>query len=79
VAGVDVRHAVEYGDDPAGSILRRAEAEGSDLIVLGIRGAVAAAADQLGSVSSAVVRRTTRPVLLVPPAVWLDHAAEPLP
>ncbi|HEX2187678.1 MAG TPA: universal stress protein [Longimicrobiaceae bacterium] len=74
-AGVRVREAVERGD-PAEAILRHARADASDLLVLGTRGRSGPGA-LLGSVSSAVVRGTPGPTLLVPPAVWRDHGAEP--
>lgn len=74
-AGVRVRQAVERGD-PAEAILRHARADATDLLVLGTRGRTEPGA-LLGSVSSAVVRGTSGPTLLVPPAVWRDHGAEP--
>jgi len=77
-AGVEVHQHIELGHDPAEAIHRHADA-GFDLIVLGTRGRNAAVSAELGSVSSAVVRRTSRPVLLVPPAVWRDFGEEPLP
>ncbi|HET9986231.1 MAG TPA: universal stress protein [Longimicrobiales bacterium] len=78
-AGVEVQQALEFGDDPAASILQRAAADRSDLIVLGTHGHPAGTEHGLGSVSSAVVQRATTPVLLVSPAVWRELAAEPLP
>ncbi|HSL68936.1 MAG TPA: universal stress protein [Longimicrobiales bacterium] len=79
LAGVEVVEILERGEDPARLILGQAEAAPADLIVIGTRGLRAVGGALLGSVSSAVVRHATRPVLLVPPAVWLEHAQEPLP
>lgn len=74
-AGVRVREAVERGE-PAEAILRHARADAADLLVLGTSGRTGPGA-LLGSVSSAVVRGTSGPTLLVPPAVWREHGAEP--
>lgn len=61
--------SVEVGTGSPGiEILAAAARLGSDLIVIGSRGAGGARAFGLGSVSSAVVRKGTGPVLLVPPA-----------
>jgi nucleotide-binding universal stress UspA family protein len=79
LAGVDVEEILEPGNDPARLILGQAEAAPADLIVIGTRGQRAGDGALLGSVSSAVVRHATRPVLLVPPKIWLDYAQDPLP
>jgi nucleotide-binding universal stress UspA family protein len=71
ITGVDVQLEVGYGEDAQGCILEQAERESADLIVLGTRGERTTGRGHLGSVSSAVVRDTMRPVLLVPPAVWM--------
>lgn len=61
--------SVEVGTGTPGlEIFAAAARLGSDLIVIGSRGSGAARALGLGSVSSAVVRKGTGPVLLVPPA-----------
>jgi nucleotide-binding universal stress UspA family protein len=52
---------------PAATILREAEAHGSDLIVVGARGLGALERIALGSVSEAVLRHATVPVLVVRP------------
>ena len=78
-AGVKVQQLLEYGSDPASQIIKQAEDGRCDLLVLGTRGKRVANGALFGSVSSAVVRRATMPVLLVPPTVWLDRAGEPLP
>ena len=72
-ARVDIELSVERADDPARAILQRAESEGSDLILLASRGAATEYAARLGSVSAAVLRGTTRPVLLVPPPATPNH------
>lgn len=72
-AGVRVEEVVEKADDAADGILRRAAESGADLLVLGTRGQ-GGAGEMLGSVSSAVVRRCSVPVLLVPPDAWRGRA-----
>jgi nucleotide-binding universal stress UspA family protein len=69
-----MRAVIESNPDPAAEILRRAAEEAVDLVVMGTRGA-AGAASGFGSVSAAVARATTRPLLLVPPTTWEEHAA----
>lgn len=68
-----IRAVIGANPDPAAEILRRAAEETVDLVVMGTRGA-AGAASGFGSVSAAVARATTRPLLLVPPTTWADHA-----
>jgi nucleotide-binding universal stress UspA family protein len=74
-AGVRVRRVAERGADAASIIHELAAAEDFDLIVLGTR-AGTDHSGELGSVSSAVVRSATRPVLLVPPRVWRERGAD---
>jgi nucleotide-binding universal stress UspA family protein len=69
VAAVDIQERVARQDDIPSSIIEHAEQQHSGLLVLGTR-AKRIETDPLGSVSSAVVARATRPVLLVPPEVW---------
>jgi nucleotide-binding universal stress UspA family protein len=52
---------------PAATILREAEAHGSDLVVVGARGLGALERIALGSVSEAVLRHASCPVLVVRP------------
>lgn len=52
---------------PAEKILEVADAHGADLIVIGSRGRRAITGTMLGSVSSAVVHRSDRPVLVARP------------
>lgn len=51
--------------EPAGAIIEAAEAHRAGMIVVGSRGRGALAASMLGSVSSAVAGRSTRPVMVV--------------
>ena len=78
-AMVRVRERLTSAADPASEILERAAADAADLLVMGT-GATAAGRDsaerRIGRVSSAVVRGTARPVLLVPPPVWRDRSAD---
>ncbi len=66
--GININDAVESGA-PANVILRRAAQDAADLIVMATRGQQPREA-ALGSVSLEVVRKSERPVLLVPPNVW---------
>ncbi len=75
-AFVEIRERLEPGSDPAGEILRHAAADAADLLVVGTRGADQPASD-LGSVSAAVTRATPCPLLLVPPAVWMEQDTRP--
>lgn len=58
--------AVRVGD-PAKEILLQAEECNADIIVMGMRGVGAAQKFMLGSTSEHVLRRSTVPVLVVPP------------
>jgi nucleotide-binding universal stress UspA family protein len=51
--------------EPAGAIIDAADAHRAGMIVIGSRGRGALAASMLGSVSSAVAGRSTRPVMVV--------------
>jgi nucleotide-binding universal stress UspA family protein len=75
-AHVEIRERVAPGSDPAAEILRHLRGEGGDLVVMGTRRADAAVSG-LGSVSAAVARATTRPLLLVPPVTWAARTAPP--
>jgi nucleotide-binding universal stress UspA family protein len=68
-AMVEIRERIVHGQDPAREILREAATFRADLLVMGTR-ATDQAAQELGSVSAAVVPETPCPLLLVPPAVW---------
>jgi universal stress protein E len=75
-AGVTVTGTTETSDDPAGAIVRFAKDQKPDLVVIGTRRPSARKASRLGSVSAAVTNALDMPVLLVPPAVWRQHAHE---
>jgi len=57
------------------TILDVADELDSDLILAGTRGATAVETGLMGSVSSALVRHSRRPVLIVPGADWAPRAA----
>lgn len=69
---VEIDERLGPGSDPAGEILRRAASDLADLLVVGTRGADGPSSG-LGSVSAAVARATPCPLLLVPPATWMDQ------
>ena len=48
-----------------------------DLLVLGTRGLGLDVIGRLGSVAASVAQSTDVPTLLVPPALWMEHASEP--
>lgn len=62
--------SVKAGSAVPEMIARGADAIGADLIVLAAHGRHSVARLLLGSVASPVTRRTHRPVLLLPQAVW---------
>jgi nucleotide-binding universal stress UspA family protein len=66
-AGVDVEEEILEGE-AAGAIVEVARARDADMIVIGSRGLGAVTGALLGSVSSAVIHRADRPVLVVPKA-----------
>jgi nucleotide-binding universal stress UspA family protein len=74
-AGVTVLDETVDGTDPAKVISCYARQSGSDLVVLGTRGFEDPEAG-MGSTSASVTREVSIPVLLVPPAVWRDHAKD---
>lgn len=67
--GASTRHALDVLiGGPAAEISKRAEADDVDLIVIGTQGASGLTKFVFGSVAERMLRRTTRPVLVVPPA-----------
>lgn len=61
--------------DPASALLREAEAQGVDLIVMGTHGRRGISRLLMGSVAEAVVRRATCPVLTVKQPAQVPAAA----
>jgi nucleotide-binding universal stress UspA family protein len=78
-AGVSVRSSVSAGENVPDTIVRQANTERPDLVVLGTRGLGLDPVERLGSVSLAVLDRLEGPALLVPPAVWRAFAEERRP
>lgn len=64
-AGLSIHTTVEYGD-PAEAILTAARAEDVDLVILGSRDRGPLARMLLGSVSSDLIARCAKPVMVVP-------------
>ena len=75
-AGVAVTGTTETSEDPVEAIVRFANGQKPELVVIGTRRPSARKASKLGSVSAAVTNQLDMPVLLVPPAVWRQHAHE---
>ena len=69
IASVQINEHVARESDVPSAILNHAESVDAALLVLGTR-AERIESDPLGSVSSAVAMRATRPALLVPPELW---------
>lgn len=61
----DIRVVIKSGE-PVTGILDQAQADSSDLIVIGTRGRSGLARVLLGSVADAVLRRASRPVMTIP-------------
>jgi len=72
-AGVTVERVTIEDPDPAAAISRHAIDSEAELVILGTRASAEHGSSIWGSVSAAVTRRLSIPVLLVPPAVWRDH------
>ncbi|HSJ32710.1 MAG TPA: universal stress protein [Longimicrobiales bacterium] len=67
VPDVIVRELVRWGDHPAEEIVRVAEEEGADLIIVATHGYGPVKRFLIGSVASGVTRGARCPVLLIPP------------
>ncbi|MET0398325.1 MAG: universal stress protein [Longimicrobiaceae bacterium] len=76
-ATVTVREEVLWGDEPAEEILRYADEQRADLLVLATHGHGALRRALVGSIASAVARGAGCPVLLVPPSLWKGDGEEP--
>ena len=72
-AGVTVERITIKDPDPAAAISRHAIDSGAELVILGTRASADHGSSAWGSVSAAVTRKLSIPVLLVPPSVWRDH------
>jgi len=75
-AGVTVKRVTVEDSDPAAAIARHAVDSGAELVILGTRASAEHGSSIWGSVSAAITRRLSIPVLLVPPAVWRDHVRD---
>ena len=75
-AGVEVSGITRLGEHPVPVITELAASLRADLVVIGTRGLRDNGDGTLGSVAAAVLVEMTAPVLLVPPAVWRDHARD---
>jgi universal stress protein E len=71
---VEIDERLAPGSQAADEILRHTASDSADLLVVGTRGADQASSE-LGSVSAAIARATPCPLLLVPPAAWMDQDA----
>lgn len=75
-AGVVVRGMTVHAEDAANAIAAQATTMRADLVVLGTRGGNQQSDAALGSVSASVLGVAKAPVLVVPPAIWLDYARD---
>jgi universal stress protein E len=75
-SSVDVREEAVWGNAPSTEILKYAETEGADLLVMGTHGYGAVGRALIGSVTSRVARAAPCAMLLVPPALWAIPASE---
>jgi nucleotide-binding universal stress UspA family protein len=66
----DLRVQVKWADSPSEEILRFAQDENADLIVIGTHGYGAVKRALIGGVAAGVARAAPQPVLMVPPALW---------
>lgn len=69
---LDVREEVCWGV-PEEEILHAADRQQADLLVLATHGHGAVKRALIGSVASSVARKANRPVLLVPPTLWITE------
>jgi len=74
-AGVDVNGTTLSADDPVKTIAAHAASTKTDLVVVGTR-ADAGQDPKLGSVAAGLVGQVKAAILLVPPAVWRNHARD---
>jgi universal stress protein E len=74
---VPVNVQVLHGDEPIEELMRFADAEAVDLVVMGTRGDGIFVRAMLGSMTSTMLRRSRLPLLLVPPRVFLEEEVPP--
>lgn len=74
-AGVEVSGTTLSSDNPVKTIAAHAASSRADLVVVGTR-AGAGRDPKLGSVPTGILAQVNTAVLLVPPAVWRDHAKD---
>lgn len=72
-ADVAVRTDTVWGDDPADEIVAYVASNPTDLLVLGTHGYGTLGRALIGSVTSRIVRAATCPMLLIPPAMWVEE------
>ena len=75
-AGVAVERLTVKNADPAAAIAKHAVDSGAELVVLGTRSSADHGQSVWGSVSAAITRQLSIPILLVPPAIWRDHVRD---
>ncbi|MEO8580057.1 MAG: universal stress protein [Gemmatimonadales bacterium] len=75
-AGVTVEGLTVTNPDPVTAISQNAVDSHAELVILGTRASREHGETIWGSVSAAVTRRLSTPVLLVPPAIWRNHARD---
>ena len=73
-AGVELRYAAVAGADTSAAIAQYATEHDAGLVVLGTRGLGLDPIGRVGSIAGETIRLVRRPLLLVPPAVWLTVA-----
>jgi len=74
-AGVSISGATTVNSNVTQGIIDYVGDSAPDLVVMGTRGLGLDAVGRLGSVAASVATVVDVPVLLVPPAVWMEHAA----
>jgi nucleotide-binding universal stress UspA family protein len=73
-AGVSIHGQTTVNADIARAIVDFAAENASDLVVMGTRGLGLDLVGRLGSVTASTMKALVVPTLLVPPAVWTEHA-----
>jgi len=73
-ASVSIDGETTLNADVAKGIVHSVSDSAPDLIVMGTRGLGLDAVGRLGSIAASVIKAVDVPVLLIPPAVWEEHA-----